>query len=328
MTKLAVVTIGRNEGVRLRRCLESSLVKTSVVVYVDSASTDKSVALAKQLGAHVVELDMSIPFSAARARNAGFEALKKIAPDIELVQFVDGDCELIEGWLTKAIEFLEKNSDYSLVCGRRRERFPEKSIYNRMCDIEWNTQAGDTDACGGDFIIRSAAFEKINGFNSNLIAGEEPEMCFRLRQSGGKIYRIDADMTWHDADMTRFSQWWLRAKRAGHAYANVAHLEWKQKNGIWKSEVIRIWLWGLLIPLFILVPTLLFSRFLVFALLIYPLQVLRINTRFVQQGLPVSLARSYAFFCVLAKFPEMLGQVTYWKKILNKENHTIIEYKS
>src|SRR5689334_4384058 len=76
---IGVVAIGRNEGERLRVCLESALRASPDVVYVDSGSTDGSVAMAKQLGVHVVELDLTIPFTAARARNAGFEKLVQIA---------------------------------------------------------------------------------------------------------------------------------------------------------------------------------------------------------------------------------------------------------
>lgn len=327
MSKLAVIAIGRNEGVRLKRCLESAQSKAAIVIYVDSGSTDKSRELARQLGAEVVELDMSVPFSAARARNAGFAALKQAAPEIDLVQFVDGDCELIDGWITKATDFLEKNPDYTLVCGRRRERFPEKSLYNRICDIEWNTPVGDANASGGDFIVRASAFDKINGFNPNLIAGEEPEMCYRLREAGGKIFRIDADMTWHDADMTRFNQWWLRSKRAGHAYANISHLVWNKPNPIWKSETIRIWVWGLLLPSAILVSSLFFTNSLLLAFAIYPVQVVRVQRQLSRQQLEKPLAWLYALSCVFAKFPEMLGQISYWKKVFNKEQHTIIEYK-
>jgi len=328
VSKLAVVAIGRNEGVRLKRCLESALLKTPLVVYVDSGSTDKSRELARQLGAHVVELDMSVPFTAARARNAGFDALKAFVPDVEWVQFVDGDCELIEGWVTKATEFLEKNPNYTLVCGRRRERFPEKSIYNRICDIEWDTPIGDADASGGDFIVRAAAFDAIKGFRPDLIAGEEPEMCYRLRQAGGKIYRLDVDMTWHDADMTSFKQWWLRAKRAGHAYANVSHMVWKKPNPIWKADSVRIWVWAALIPLVILAGSLIFSKYFMLALLVYPVQIFRIQRYLNKKGMAQSLAGIYATSCVFAKFPELLGQITYWKKVWKREQHTLIEYKN
>src|SRR5438874_4116422 len=147
---VGVVTIGRNEGERLRVCLESALRASRHVVYVDSGSTDGSVAMAKQMGVHVVELDLTIPFTAARARNAGFEKLVEIAPDAEFVQFVDGDCEIVQGWVERAVSECSAKPQAAIVCGRRRERFVRASIYNTLCDIEWNTPVGTARACGGD----------------------------------------------------------------------------------------------------------------------------------------------------------------------------------
>src|SRR5207249_590682 len=108
---VGVVAIGRNEGERLGVCLASALRDCAHVVYVDSGSTDGSVALARDLGAQVLELDLSIPFTAARARNAGFDKLLHIAPDVEFVQFVDGDCEIVENWISCAMFEMTSDAD-------------------------------------------------------------------------------------------------------------------------------------------------------------------------------------------------------------------------
>ncbi|MEO9123976.1 MAG: glycosyltransferase, partial [Microcoleus sp.] len=205
MKQIGLVAIGRNEGVRLEACLQSAIDKVALVVYVDSGSTDGSLELARSLGADTVELDLSTPFTAARARNEGFARLLELAPDIEFVQFVDGDCEVVDGWLDRAQRELTACPDVAAVCGRRRERYPEATIYNQLCDIEWDTPVGETKACGGDSMMRSAAFEQVEGFNPTLIAGEEPELCVRLRQKDWKIIRLDAEMTLHDAQMTSFA---------------------------------------------------------------------------------------------------------------------------
>src|SRR5690349_9304100 len=147
---IGVVAIGRNEGERLRACLVSARRDCNAVVYVDSGSSDDSLSLARSLGVHVVELDLSIPFTAARARNEGFAKLKQVDPQIEFVQFVDGDCEIIAGWIERARTQLAAMPKAAVVCGRRRERFPDASIYNRLCDMEWNTPIGQTKSCGGD----------------------------------------------------------------------------------------------------------------------------------------------------------------------------------
>lgn len=224
--KIGLIAIGRNEGERLQCCLRS-VPRGVPIVYVDSASTDGSVDFARSTGAHVVQLDLTMPFTAARARNAGLEAILRNNPEIEFIQFVDGDCELEPEWLTVAASFLRSRSNVGAVCGRRRERFPKSSIYNEMCDAEWDTAIGEADACGGDAMFRADALAQVDGYDPAVIAGEEPELCFRLRGCGWQVWRIDSPMTIHDADMHRARQWWMRAVRSGFGYAQV----WQKTRG-------------------------------------------------------------------------------------------------
>lgn len=213
---VGVVVIGRNEGERLRRCLASLEPEKVPVVYVDSGSTDRSVALARGQGTEVVELDPSRPFSAARARNEGFARCRTLDPDIRFVMFVDGDCEVVAGWLDRAVAELANRPELAVVCGRRSELHPERSVYNRLADLEWDTPIGLAAACGGDSVVRVSDFEMVGGFDPTAKAGEEPELCQRLRRAGRLIARIDAPMTRHDLNMTRFSEWWRRQYRVGY----------------------------------------------------------------------------------------------------------------
>ena len=203
---IGAVVIGRNEGERLKRCI-TSLAAVGVVIYIDSGSTDGSAQWAHGSGAEVIELDMGLPFTAARARNCGFKRLQDIAPRVDYVQFVDGDCEIVSDWLQTASTFLDSHPNVGAVCGRRRERFPERSIYNWLCDREWEGSPGEVKACGGDVMIRASALAAAGGYREDMIAGEEPELCFRLRAAGWRVWRLDAEMTLHDAAMIHFSQW-------------------------------------------------------------------------------------------------------------------------
>ena len=236
----AVVVIGRNEGARLVRCLDSLVGQGALLVYVDSGSTDNSLAEARSRGAVVVELERDRPFTAGRARNAGFRAASYAGPGIQYVQFVDGDCEVAEGWLDFAAAHLDQHPRTAIVCGRRKERFPERTVYNHLCDIEWDTPVGDTDACGGDFMARAEAFSGVDGFNNTIIAGEEPELCFRLRGEGWRITRVDRLMTIHDADISRLGQWARRTARSGYAYAARAALHGRAPGGYCRKENVRI----------------------------------------------------------------------------------------
>lgn len=322
---LGVVAIGRNEGERLRRCFDS-LARAGVreIVYVDSGSQDGSIALARARGIEVVELDMSVPFSAARARNAGFARLRTRIPGLRYVQFIDGDCEVVESWMGQAAAWLEVNPMAAVACGRRRERHPQSSIYNLLCDIEWDTPVGEVDACGGDALIRAAAFEAVSGFRPDVVAGEEPELCVRLRAAGWTIWRLDAEMTLHDAAMTRFGQWWRRSVRAGYAYAGGAALHGGLPERYGVRESTRIWAWALGLPVvaaLLSAPTGGWSALL---LLLYPGQVVRLAFRGRRSRRD---NWRYAFFVTLAKFPECLGQLKYLVERGTRRPARLIEYK-
>jgi glycosyltransferase involved in cell wall biosynthesis len=323
-----IVVIGRNEGNRLQHCLLSVLGEDITVIYVDSGSTDGSVALARYLGANVVELDLSIPFTAARARNAGFEYLLQIAPKIEFVQFVDGDCRIIQGWLERAQSELLAQDEVVVVCGRRREEFPHNSIYNRLCDIEWDTPVGEAKACGGDAMMRVSALKNVGGFNPTLIAGEEPELCVRLRQAGGKILRLDAEMTLHDAQITHWGQWWKRSQRSGHAYAEGAWLHGSVPERHWVKESLSIWFWGLCLPLLALATVWITSGLsILFLLLVYALLGYRIYQHTQQRKINSRDALLYSIFCVLGKLPQVQGQIQFHISRLLRRQSTLVEYK-
>lgn len=253
---LGVVAIGRNEGARLRRCLESLRAADAPVVYVDSGSTDGSVALAEAFGARVARLDPDCGFTAGKARNLGFATLADGGAPPEFVQFIDGDCEIAPGWIDAALTRLRSDPGLAAVAGRRHERAPGASIFNRLCDMEWNTPVGPADAVGGDAVYRAAAFHAAGGFNPSLIAGEEPELCLRLRRAGWRIERLDQNMALHDAAMTRWGQWRRRTMRGGWATEEGFAMHGDGPEGYRRRERRSLWLWGAAAPAAIVVAAL------------------------------------------------------------------------
>lgn len=326
-SNIGAVVIGRNEGERLKICLDSLVAQTGQIVYVDSGSTDDSVAMALKKGVDVLALDMSQPFTAARARNAGFQKLLSLYPEIEFVQFIDGDCQLAEGWLAQGASFLADKPNYAVVFGKLTERFPERSVYNLLCDIEWNTAFGEVNSCGGIALIRTACFQQVNGFKEGLIAGEEPELCYRFRQHGWLIYRLEADMAKHDAAILRFSQWWRRCKRAGFAYAEGSALHGKSKEKYWLKETRSLLFWGGILPVTILALGSFVNPWFFTAYLVYFLQIAKIT--FIKPVDKNSLKKSflYAFFVMLAKFPQFLGAIKFFSGKLFNQKSQLIEYK-
>ncbi len=311
---IGVVVIGRNEGQRLERCLAS--VPNGVLVYVDSGSTDGSVALARSKRADVVELDRATPFTAARARNAGVERL----PEVEYVQFLDGDCELAPGWLERAAAFLSQHQNVAVVCGRLREKHPERTVYNLLCDIEWDGAPGEARACGGIAMMRLGALSAVHGFRADLVAGEEPELCARLRAAGWRIWRLDAEMAAHDAAISRFGQWWRRTLRAGYAFAQGAALHGAPPERLGVRESRSAWLWGFVLPILATACAGVAGPWGLAVLAAYPLQVARLALRGART--PAENWR-HAAFLVLGKFPEMLGQL----KFRLERHASLIEYK-
>ena len=328
MSDVGVVAIGRNEGERLRRCLESLVGRGLTIVYVDSNSVDGSAVLAQSLGAEVVQLDLSRPFTAARARNEGFERLCQVNPSVRFVQFVDGDCEVVDGWLERACSLLEEKPNIGVVCGRRRERFPGSTVYNHLADLEWDGPVGEVKACGGDAMMRVEAVRKVGGYNPAIIAAEDDEVCLRIRREDWKVVRIDTEMTLHDMAMTSFRQWWRRSTRTGHAYAEGSSMYGRTYERHFVRQTRSAIFWGILIPLTALGlawPT----RGISLTLLVGYFFLYRRTSRYYtcQRGWPLADARLYAFWIVLAKFPHALGVIRYWLGWLSGRRSPVIEYR-
>jgi cellulose synthase/poly-beta-1,6-N-acetylglucosamine synthase-like glycosyltransferase len=297
------------------------------VVYVDSDSTDGSAELARSLGAEVVELDPTRPVGVPRARNEGFARLCQLNPDLRFVQFVDGDCEVVAGWLDQAYRVLEERPDVALVTGRRRERFPERSIYNRLAGLEWDMPLGEIKGSHGDIMVRVEAFRQVGGFDAAVLVSEDYELCVRLRKQGWILLRIDAEMTLHDMAMTRFGQWWWRSVRSGYGFADGLVLHGKPPERYCVREVRSILFWGVVLPAAILAlawPTRGASLVLLGA---YLYLYARIRRHGIRQGWSLPDAQLYALWCILAKFPHAIGLMIYGFRRITRRERRIIEYK-
>ena len=351
MTEIGVVVIGRNEGKRLAQCLASIHPQSSSpvsggasdvapgnsdavpldaapiaarVVYVDSGSTDDSVDIAVSHGVSVVRLGAERPFTAARGRMAGVQWLREQHPHIEFVQFIDGDCVLEPGWLEAGFEYMRAVPDAGVVCGRLKELRPEKSVFNRLCDMEWDVPGGEVRACGGIAMMRMAVLVRTGGFRSDLIAGEEPELCVRIRAAGWRIIRLSGLMAHHDANMTHLGQWSKRAMRGGFAAAQgmALHGSAPERHGV--AQTRSALLWGIGLPLFSVVAMSLVGPIAGALFLLYPMQILRIALAD-SRGFSSGLLRGT--FLVYAKFLEAIGACRFFVDRIRGDSTRIIEYK-
>lgn len=335
VVRTGFVAIGRNEGERLKRCLRS-MPDGSPIVYVDSGSSDDSVAFARSLHIVVEVLSSDIGFTAARARNVGWRRLIADHPDLEFVQFIDGDCELALEWVGQGERALDAEVELCAVFGRLRERYPEASFYNALCDDEWDVPVGLAAACGGIALFRAGPLVEAGGFNDDIIAGEEPDLCLRLGQCGWKVRRIDAEMALHDAAITRASQWWMRMRRGGHAFAEHVTRHGSRSLPSWRRNRDSVLLWALAIPAMLLTVSLcalIFrqSYLAVLAcglLLIYPMQVVRLAIRQRARGKPWGFSIGWAAWLVGGKFAQLLGIVQFHWKRGRGQKSKVIEYKN
>lgn len=333
LSDVGVVAIGRNEGDRFRACL-ASLPKGVPAVYVDSGSTDNSVSLAEEAGVNVVHLSTDHGFTAARARNAGWRALLTQHPNLQFIQFLDGDCTLYPDWIPKALVEIENDKKTAIIFGRRRERFPAQSPYNAQCDREWNVPLGDVRSCGGDAMIRVQPLIDVRGYNDWLIAGEEPDLCLRMRNSGWRIKRIEPDMTMHDAAITDLGSWWKRAKRAGHAYAEHVFLHRRSADPDWIKALSSMIVWAVILPGLFLFGLMLWAIYdpiwillSVLVVLLFAFQFGRLWLRCRTNGLAVKEGREEASLLILAKFAHLAGASKFVMNHFTGRKAVLIEYK-
>ena len=328
---IGVVVIGRNEGERLRRCLTAQGIAGLTTVYVDSGSTDGSLALAESLGVYTIALDPDLPFTAARGRNAGIAFLSENFPSLEYVQLLDGDTEIDQDFITFASHEMDSGTTIGAVFGRLRERSPHTSKYNRLCDMEWNHELGESDAFSGNVLLRVVTWKDAGGYDERLIAGEDPELSLRVRNKGWKIRSIDAQMGMHDADMHTFSQWWTRTTRTGHAFAQGADMH--RGSGHYKKEVRSIGFWAGAVPTIIGLSAVLgfkkrFAWLGLGSALIYPLQWWRVRGHRLAVGDNIEDAQLYARHVMIGKFAELIGVSQYQ---INKSRGTsrgLVEYRA
>lgn len=327
---LSVVVIGRNEGARLSACLRSILSAelaghTLELIYVDSSSTDDSVQRAKALDASVIGVRPERP-SAATGRNAGWRAATG-----ELVLFLDGDTVLDKNFIPQAIAEMHRADDIAVVWGHRREHAPEASLFNRVLDLDWVYPPGDSAFCGGDALFRRSALVACEGFDDTLIAGEEPELCAQLRAQGHRIRHIDAAMTLHDLAMTDWRQYWRRAERAGHAYAEISARFADRYDGLWQRDARRNRLHGaaLITGLIILLSALVSGNILIATVGLTLAIALCLRTAWRarwKSDSPLTLLL-YAAHSHFQQIPILWGQLVWRQMARQGHRRGLIEYK-
>jgi glycosyltransferase involved in cell wall biosynthesis len=327
---LSVVIIGRNEGERLTRCLESVAAACPPVgfweiIYVDSASSDDSVQRAGRLGANVISVAPTRP-CASIGRNVGWRAAHAA-----IVLFLDGDTVLAPDFVNQTLcEFSDPK--VGVVFGNRRESNTEGSIYNRVLDLDWIIPPGPIEFCGGDALMRREVLEAVGGYDEGLMAAEDTELCARIRAIGYNVLHVDRPMVRHDLAITRFSQYWRRALRTGYAYAEVSERIHRRDSPIWYRQAQHNRVNGAVMAAIVAGAPILaagarsFAPVLIGTAIIVILAVRNaIHSRWKKVRLSTRLL--YGLHSHLVQIPLLLGQLKYQLDRLGGRTRKLIEYK-
>lgn len=309
---IGIVVIGRNEAVNLKRCFQSLAHINTPKVYVDSASTDQSLAIAKSFeGIQTIVLTNNFPLTAARGRNEGFFHLTHQFPSIEYVQFIDGDCHLEEGWLEAAKAKMEENKDVGLVNGILKELNPTLSPFKQVTALEWEMPSGEVNASGGNCFVRTKVFRELGGFNIEIPAAEDTEFCLRLRLRGWKIWHLHRPMAVHDTRVVTFLDFCKRSRRTGYAFSHVAWLHRHSPEKLFFRENLSTIFYGGILPLLSFGLAYWTGGYSLLLLFLYPLLLLKIYYS-ARKTWDHSDAWLYAASCVIAKFPGFIGSCQFY----------------
>jgi len=320
-----IVVIGRNEGERLRDSLSSVQATTDApIIYVDSRSKDNSVEIARSLGIETLVLSEDKAINASRARNEGARVLMGLFPNLQFLQFLDGDTALNEDWIVTAYKHLEDNAEVAYVCGQLREKNRDENIYRRLCDMEWRWEATENaDPCslGGIGMMRVSALTESGGYDETLIAGADPELYGRLVQSGWVLHVLDSAMGIHDSGMLSFRQWWVRAMKSGFSFANG------QASGAWGRELRSVVIWGGILPLIAIMAAIGMNVWFLGLLLLFPLNTFRIWVSPVKNEFSQYDRFLYAAACMGMKIPQSVGISKFYWRSYTKQTTSVIQYK-
>ena len=323
---VSIVIIGRNEGARLVKCIESAQnleypADKMEIIYVDSLSSDGSADRVKKMGIEKVYVLKEEKTCAAMGRNLGLEHAKG-----DLILFLDGDTQISSDFLSAAVPHFD-NDEIAIVYGRRTEIHPE-SLYIRLCGSDWSQRIpGFTETSAGDVLMRSRVIREIGGYKE-IIAGEDPEMSNRVINGGYKILFLDKDMVRHDLGMHSFRQYWRHSVRSGFAYAVVADITKLRPIPLWVDKNRKIRLQGLiyiLAPLLGATASVLLGTplpFLIY-LILGGLILGRSYVKNRKRGIKGTFNAVYTLHSHFLKIPLIIGQLTY----LTNKNKSLIEYK-
>jgi glycosyltransferase involved in cell wall biosynthesis len=197
--KLSIVLIGRNEEQFISKSIESALscrklFPDTEIVFVDSASTDRSIEIAMNYPIRIIQLRPEWRLCVAAGRYLGF-----LHSHGEYVLFCDGDAQLEPNWVDQAIQFMDTNAEYGGVAGVLDEEYVDRygTRHGGATNVFGQNLLSVRQDCkllGGIAMYRLKAMQLAGPVNPHLPTAEDHELCMRIRNQGFKLARIQGRM--------------------------------------------------------------------------------------------------------------------------------------
>jgi len=204
----------------------------------------------REAGVETVDIET---MGGGRARNAGYRRLKKIAPQIQFVQFVQAGQRLKPGWFADASNLMMRRPEVAALEGRV-DLVPSdnRTMFNLALENR-ATADGEIQATGPTAIFRTDAFEAAGGFRGDIIADETADLCIRLRRRGAHVWRSESPMASCDEQRVSFAEWRARARARGYFFAAGAALHGGPPERYCATDQSRAVMWGAVFPVIVFV---------------------------------------------------------------------------
>ena len=247
-----IVVVGANPRISPEAAVRSAG-DGRAVVFVSVGAGDEALSKAKQAGAIVVEGDPRSLTPGGRARNAGYRQLKKIAPHIRYVQFIESDNALDPDWISNAERFMERRTEVTIVEGIFQTAPSQQAELATINEARQKSISGEVALNSSEnLFVRADKFEAVGGFRGDLLMRETDDLCVRLRRRGGRIWRIDYAMLVTGAAKPSQSSWWKSGVRRGFGNAYIASLHGGPPERVGVRETARAVFWGFTFPCLII----------------------------------------------------------------------------
>jgi len=145
----------------------------------------------------------------------------------DLVLFLDGDMELCQGWLRKALEVLRQQPDVAVVTGLVVDRplHTERSDTFVVEQVDAPVRLTDVKHGGGAALYRRAVLNEVGPFNPHFYSDEEPELCVRIRRRGYRVVELDCPAVCHYTEP--------------HEAISTLLARWKRKLYLGPGQILR-----------------------------------------------------------------------------------------